>query len=71
MESQKEKLMTKADVEDYLRISHMTLQNLMKNHKFPYIKLGKRVLFRKEDIDKYLEAHIVGGGKNVPEDMEK
>lgn len=31
----------------------------MKDHKIPYVKLGKRVLFRKEDIDKYLETHRV------------
>lgn len=52
-------LMTRAEVLEYLRISNMTLHRLMKDHKFPYIKLGKRVLFRREDIDKYLEAHMV------------
>lgn len=57
MENQE--LMTRAEVFKYLRVSNMTLHRLMKDHKFPYIKLGKRVLFRKEDIDKYLEAHMV------------
>jgi excisionase family DNA binding protein len=56
---EQEVLMTKKEVQAYLRISHMTLQNLMKRHSLPYIKLEKRVLFRRSDIDAYLEAHLV------------
>lgn len=55
----KEDLMTRKDVMEYLRISHQTLHKLMKQRAFSFIKLEKRVLFRKTDIDKYLEAHIV------------
>jgi excisionase family DNA binding protein len=51
--------MTKADVMEYLGISRPTLQRLMKKLAFPYIKLDKTVLFRKADIDAYLEAHLV------------
>jgi len=50
---------TRKEVMAYLRISSATLQRLMKRHAFPYIKLEKKILFRKEDIDKYLEAHMV------------
>jgi excisionase family DNA binding protein len=52
-------LMTRAEVIDYLRISNMTLHRLMKEHKFPYIKMGKRVLFRRSEIDAYLESKTV------------
>jgi excisionase family DNA binding protein len=52
-------LMTKQDVMDYLKISHQTLHRMMKSGAFPYIKLERKVLFRKADIDAYLEAHIV------------
>ncbi len=52
-------LMTREEVMKYLRISNMTLHRLMKNHNFPYIKLGKRVLFRKEEIDAYLVEKTV------------
>jgi excisionase family DNA binding protein len=58
-------LMTRAEVISYLRISNMTLHRLMKAHGLPYIKLGKRVLFRRADIDKYLEAHFIRGDKSV------
>ena len=57
--------MTKKEVQAYLRISHMTLQNLMKDQKFPYIKLGKRVLFRRSEIDTYLESKTVRKGSLV------
>ncbi len=58
-------LMTKQEVMEYLRISHQTLFRLMKSGAFPYIKMERKVLFRKRDIDAYLEAHMVkpAGGK--------
>jgi excisionase family DNA binding protein len=52
-------LMTRKEVMDYLRISNMTLHRLMKNYKFPYIKLEKKVLFRRSEIDAYLESKTV------------
>ena len=52
-------LMTKAEVMEYLRISRTTLQRLMRRRAFPYIKLEKSALFRKSDIDGYLEAHLI------------
>ncbi len=52
-------LMTKAEVLDYLKISLPTLNRLLKRTAFPYFKLDRRVLFRKRDIDAYLEAHMV------------
>jgi excisionase family DNA binding protein len=59
-------LMTRAQVMAYLQISAMTLHRLMKRHAFPYIKFETKVLFKKSDIDAYLEAHLVkpSGGKN-------
>lgn len=52
-------LLTRAQVMAYLQISAMTLHRLMKRHAFPYIKLETKVLFRRSDIDSYLEAHLV------------
>ena len=56
-------LMTREEVIQYLRISNMTLHRLMRVHKFPYIKLGKRVLFRRAEIDAYLESKTIRNGK--------
>lgn len=52
-------LLTKKEALEYLRISHDTLQRLMKNRAFPFIKLKKKVLFRRSDIEKWLESKIV------------
>ena len=51
--------MTKADVQDYLQISHDTLHRLMKSGSFPYMKLERKVLFRKAEIDRFLESKII------------
>jgi len=51
--------MTKQEVLEYLRISHQTLFRLMRKHSFPFIKLDRKVLFRKSDIDKFLESKLV------------
>jgi len=55
----KEELLTRAQVMEYLKISRTTLQKLMKQKAFPYIKLERKVLFRKKDIDKFLESKLV------------
>lgn len=52
-------LMTQAEVAEYLRVSRLTIHRLMKKHAFPYIKMGKRVLFRRSEIDAYLESKTV------------
>jgi excisionase family DNA binding protein len=55
---EEDRLLTKKEVSEYLRVSRSTLDHrLMK--EIPYIKLGKRVLFRKSVIDKYLEKKTV------------
>jgi excisionase family DNA binding protein len=55
----KDELLTRNEVLEYLKISKGTLSKLMKQKAFPYIKLEKRVLFRKKDIDEFLESKLV------------
>jgi len=52
-------LLTRKEVMRLLRISHGTLDVLMKNKEIPYIKLKRKVLFRKKDIDEFLESKLV------------
>ena len=55
---EEDRLLTKKEVLEYLRVSRSTLDHrLMK--EIPYIKLGKRVLFRKSDIEAYLKSKTV------------
>lgn len=49
-------LLTKAELMEYLRISRGTVDKLIKRREVPFIKLGKKVLFRKKEIDAWLES---------------
>jgi excisionase family DNA binding protein len=55
----KDDLLSRQEVIEYLKISPMTLHRLLKSRAFPYIKLARRVLFRKADIDKFLESKLI------------
>jgi excisionase family DNA binding protein len=50
--------MTSKQVQQYLKISHQTLLNL-RRAGLAYIKLGKKVLFRRSDIDSFLEQRLI------------
>jgi len=52
-------LFTRKEIMEYLRISRGTLDRMMKRRDLPFIKLGKKVLFRKQDIDRFLESKLV------------
>ena len=52
-------LLTVKEVLKYLRISRTSLYRLIKEQDFPCIKLGGKLLFRKHEIDKYLETKKV------------
>jgi len=55
----KDELLTKEEVRKHLRIAASTLDIYIKNKKIPYIKLDRRVLFKKSDIDAFLESRKV------------
>jgi len=52
-------LLTRKETMEYLRICRGTLDRMMKKHDIPFIKMGKKVLFRKSDIDAFLESKTV------------
>ena len=52
-------LMTKAEVMAFLRISKRTLDKLMKAREIPFFKLKRKVLFKRDDIDRWLETKRV------------
>jgi len=52
--------LTKKDLMGYLSISKATVEKLMKQG-LPHVKLERRVLFRRADVDKWLESKIVRG----------
>jgi len=56
---EQERLLTRKDVMDYLRISPGTLDKLVKKHELPCIKLERKVLFKKADVEAWLESKRV------------
>jgi len=50
---------TKKELEEYLHVSHGTIDKIMKTKQVAFIKVGKKVLFRKTDIDAWLESKRV------------
>jgi excisionase family DNA binding protein len=48
-----------ADVLEYLGIGRGLLFKLMAEGDLPFAKLGRRTLFRKSDVDAFLEKRLV------------
>ena len=49
--------MTKVECQEYLRISKSSLEKLVKEG-LPRIKLDRKVIFRKVDVDRWLERKV-------------
>ena len=54
-----DRLLSKKQAAEYLNISIGTLEKLMREKELLYIKLERKVLFRKSDIDKFLEDRTI------------
>lgn len=52
-------VLTKAEAVEYTRLSRATLDRLMKSRELRHMKVGKKVLFRKCDIDAFLKKRLV------------
>jgi excisionase family DNA binding protein len=52
-------LLTKAEVIAFLRISKRTLDLLMRRRDIPFFKLDRKVLFKRQDIEQWLETKRV------------
>jgi excisionase family DNA binding protein len=50
--------LTKKELLAYLKVSRTIIEKLMRQG-LPHIKLDRRVLFRKADVDKFMESKLV------------
>ena len=50
---------TKAEAAEYTRLSRATIDRMRKSGQLRYIKVGKKVVFRRSDIDKFMAARVV------------
>jgi excisionase family DNA binding protein len=62
-ETDSNNLLDKIETAKRLRISLRTLDNRIKAGTIPFVRLGKLVRFIPSDIEKFIEAHKVGGWK--------
>ena len=54
-------LLDKIQTAERLNISLRTLDNRIKAGAIPFVRLGKLVRFIPSDIQKFIEAHKIGG----------
>lgn len=52
-------LMTTNEAARYLRYSPSYMRKLVMLKKLPFVKLDGAVRFRKEDLDEYVDRHLV------------
>jgi excisionase family DNA binding protein len=55
----KETFLTVREAADYLRISRQTLSKLRTGAGLPFIRVGRKVLFRVSDLDGFMESRVV------------
>lgn len=50
--------MNKKECASFMRVSTAAVDNLRKNHSLPFIKLGSRILFDKNQIAHYMSKLV-------------
>ena len=53
---QEDKLLTRTEVQEILRISQSKIYRLIQENKIPSIRVGKTYRIRRSDLDEYLET---------------
>ena len=51
--------MNTEETANYLKISMATLYKMIQRNEIPYVRLGSRILFRKNTIDAFLKSKEV------------
>ena len=53
-----QELLTIEELRELLHCSRGTIYKLIDEKKLPHLKIGKRVLFRREDVDRLIEREL-------------
>ncbi|MFZ5448945.1 MAG: helix-turn-helix domain-containing protein [Thermodesulfobacteriota bacterium] len=59
MQQTNQKLLAVEAAAQTLGISVHTLRAWVSQQRIPYVKLGRRVLFRADDLETYINSHLV------------
>lgn len=55
------RILTAKETALFLRISRATLYRHIQNHSLPHMHLGRRLLFREDELMRWLDQHQAGG----------
>lgn len=61
--SKKDDLLTAEEVAEILRINPSTISKWVSMQKIPFVKVGGRVRFKRDSIDRWIKSHEVGEHK--------
>lgn len=64
-------LLSVEEAAEYLRISRHTLRTWISNKKVTYVKLGRRTLFRREDLDKLIVDSVIDATDSPSKDVNQ
>jgi len=53
-------LLTRHDVAKVLKIGVSTVDKLVRQKKIPVVRFNRRVLFRQEDVEAFINSHLEG-----------
>jgi excisionase family DNA binding protein len=59
MSTSTERLLSAQEAARYLSLSIHTLRTWVCERRIPFIKLGRRVLFRQEDLARFAAEHLI------------
>ncbi len=59
LESEKHDLLTIPEASGLIRLKESTLRDWVLHQRIPHVKLGRRVFFRRSDIDALIAASLV------------
>lgn len=57
-----------AEAAEYIGVSKDTIYKLVRKQEIPHIRLGKRILFRVESLEAWLQEREAGPEDTQPED---
>ena len=52
----------------YLSLSESYIRKAVANRRIPFVRIGKRTLFRRSDLDGWIEAHLIRSNSEVQSD---
>ncbi|HOX59356.1 MAG TPA: helix-turn-helix domain-containing protein [Candidatus Paceibacterota bacterium] len=56
-----DEMMSRQELADWLKVCVGAIDRYCRKEKLPFIKVGRRVLFRRRDVERWLEKRLKNG----------